>query len=45
MLYGGRERSREEFDQLGEVAGLVRVGEYALSNGFVALEYALGDRS
>lgn len=44
MLYGGRERSREEFDRLGEAAGLVRVGEYALSNGFVALEYALGDR-
>jgi O-methyltransferase domain len=39
MLYGGRERSRQDFDRLADPAGLVRIAEHALGDGFLALEY------
>lgn len=45
MLFGGQERSRADFDRLGEQAGLVRTGEYPLSSGFVGLEYRVESRS
>jgi hypothetical protein len=45
MLFGGQERSRDDFDRLGGQAGLVRTAEYRLSSGFVALEYRVESRS
>lgn len=44
VLFGGQERSRDDFDRLGHQVGLVRVGEYPLSSGFVAFEYRVQSR-